>query len=37
LGLGVLYDQHRRESEAEDLLEARIATLEAALAARRPD
>ena len=37
LGLGVLYDQHRRESEAEDVLEARIATLEAALAARRPD
>ena len=31
LGLGVLYDQHRREVEESDALEARIVALETAL------
>ena len=33
LGLGVLYDQHRREVEESDALEARIVALETALEA----
>ena len=34
LGLAVLYDSHRREENAEEVLEARIAALEATLASR---
>ena len=34
LGLAVLFDSHRREAEAEEFLEARIAALEAALVTR---